>query len=251
MSKAFIPTNSKTLGTEALTTEWADILYGNAYDTLQYNGEPLMYFKHIEGDSAIKAKGYKGAFMATKGFNLNHVHAIAEFVWECVNVHMSLVELKDLCSMPNEKWRIIERRSNYHYVELGYYSDYRTFLSDSKGTPKEDTVEAATEQTRASEVVSKDTESVSKDTEGTPDKATHYKGAIEPLEVMSKLMSKDEFIGFLKGNIIKYSYRAGRKDGESGEKDRNKFLVYSDWLYKVTNGEPIELAEGKTIQFIK
>lgn len=88
------------------------------------------------------------------------------------------------------------------------------------------------------------------DTEGTPDKATHYKGAVEPLEVMSRLLTKDEFTGFLKGNIIKYSYRAGRKQGESGEKDRNKFLVYSDWLHKVTNGEPIALGDNKkTISF--
>lgn len=84
------------------------------------------------------------------------------------------------------------------------------------------------------------------DTVGTPDKATHYKGAVEPLEVMANIMTKEEFIGFLKGNIIKYSYRAGRKQGESGDKDRNKFIVYSDWLAKVTNGQPIEL-DGKTI----
>lgn len=87
---------------------------------------------------------------------------------------------------------------------------------------------------------------VSTDTEGTPEKATHYKGAVEPLEVMTKIMSREEFIGFLKGNIIKYSYRAGRKVGESWDKDRNKFIVYSDWLAKVTNGQPIEL-DGKTI----
>ena len=81
------------------------------------------------------------------------------------------------------------------------------------------------------------------DTEGTPDNATHYKGAVEPLEVMSKLLTKAEFIGFLKGNIIKYSYRAGRKQGESGEKDRNKFLIYSEWLRRVTNLEPIVLGD--------
>lgn len=91
--------------------------------------------------------------------------------------------------------------------------------------------------------------SMNVDTEGTPDKAAHYKGAVEPLEVMSRLLTKDEFTGFLKGNIIKYSYRAGRKQGESGEKDRNKFLVYSDWLHKVTNGEPIALGDNKTISF--
>lgn len=81
------------------------------------------------------------------------------------------------------------------------------------------------------------------DTEGTPEKATHYKGAVEPLEVMSKLLTRDEFKGFLKGNIIKYSYRAGRKQGESGEKDRNKFLVYSEWLRRVNNLEPIVLGD--------
>ena len=86
------------------------------------------------------------------------------------------------------------------------------------------------------------------DTEGTPDKATHYKGAVEPLEVMSKLLTKEEFIGFLKGNIIKYSYRAGHKVGESGEKDRNKFLVYSDWLQEATNGGLIALGD-KIISF--
>ena len=86
------------------------------------------------------------------------------------------------------------------------------------------------------------------DTEGTPDKATHYKGAVEPLEVMSKLLTKEEFIGFLKGNIIKYSYRAGHKVGESGEKDRNKFLVYSDWLQEATNGGLIILGD-KIISF--
>lgn len=81
------------------------------------------------------------------------------------------------------------------------------------------------------------------DKEGTPATATHYKGAVETLEVMSKLLTKDEFIGFLKGNIIKYSYRAGRKQGESGEKDRNKFLVYSEWLRRINNLEPIVLGD--------
>lgn len=95
------------------------------------------------------------------------------------------------------------------------------------------------------QVISK---SMDVDTEGTPDKATHYKGAVEPLEVMAKILTKEEFVGFLKGNIIKYSYRAGRKVGESVEKDRNKFLVYSDWLHKVINGEPIILGV-KTVSF--
>ena len=40
----------------------------------------------------------------------------------------------------------------------------------------------------------------------------HYKQmAIQPWEVMEWVLSEAEFIGFLKGNIIKYSMRAGHK----------------------------------------
>jgi len=40
----------------------------------------------------------------------------------------------------------------------------------------------------------------------------HYKQmAIQPWEVMECVLSEAEFIGFLKGNIIKYSMRAGHK----------------------------------------
>ena len=43
---------------------------------------------------------------------------------------------------------------------------------------------------------------------------SHYKDMpIEPWDVMRAVMTRDEFIGFLKGNVIKYSLRAGRKEG--------------------------------------
>jgi hypothetical protein len=42
----------------------------------------------------------------------------------------------------------------------------------------------------------------------------HYKEmAIQPWELMESVLTKEEFTGFLKGNIIKYSFRAGHKDG--------------------------------------
>lgn len=42
----------------------------------------------------------------------------------------------------------------------------------------------------------------------------HYKEMpIQPWEVMEAVLTHDEFVGFLKGNIIKYSMRAGHKDG--------------------------------------
>ena len=31
----------------------------------------------------------------------------------------------------------------------------------------------------------------------------HYKGAVQPIELMRAQMSKEEFMGFLRGNIIK------------------------------------------------
>jgi hypothetical protein len=42
----------------------------------------------------------------------------------------------------------------------------------------------------------------------------HYKDmGIQPWAVMEAVLTPEEFRGFLKGNIIKYSMRAGRKDG--------------------------------------
>lgn len=78
------------------------------------------------------------------------------------------------------------------------------------------------------------------DTAGTPEEATHYHGAVEPIELMQSILTPDEFKGFLKGNCIKYAFRAGRKAGESAEKDRNKFLVYSQWLYNYQHGGTID-----------
>ena len=42
----------------------------------------------------------------------------------------------------------------------------------------------------------------------------HYKEMpVQPWAVMEAVLTPEEFRGFLKGNIIKYSMRAGRKDG--------------------------------------
>lgn len=52
---------------------------------------------------------------------------------------------------------------------------------------------------------------------------THYKSmAIQPWTVMEAVLTPDEFRGFLKGNIIKYAMRQGRK----GEDDGDKALHY-------------------------
>lgn len=63
----------------------------------------------------------------------------------------------------------------------------------------------------------------------------HYASmaGLEPIELMQLVLSPAEFIGFLKGNIIKYSMRAGKKQGEAAEKDTAKAKRYAQWLRKV------------------
>ncbi len=66
----------------------------------------------------------------------------------------------------------------------------------------------------------------------------HYSGRrIEAIEAMQANMTEDEFIGYLKGNIMKYICRIGRKDDPKQEVE--KVVVYADWLKKVLNGEII------------
>jgi len=56
----------------------------------------------------------------------------------------------------------------------------------------------------------------------------HYKTMeISPWEVMEAVLTPEEFIGFLKGNVIKYSMRAGRK---AGTDDADKARHYAHKL---------------------
>ena len=62
----------------------------------------------------------------------------------------------------------------------------------------------------------------------------HYKDMpIQPWHIMEAVMTHDEFVGFLKGNIIKYSLRAGRKDGSD---DAGKAKHYMQKLKEVQHG---------------
>lgn len=62
----------------------------------------------------------------------------------------------------------------------------------------------------------------------------HYKDmAIQPWHIMEAVLTPAEFKGFLKGNIIKYSLRAGRKDGSD---DAGKAKHYMQKLKEVQHG---------------
>ena len=60
----------------------------------------------------------------------------------------------------------------------------------------------------------------------------HYKTMeMQPWEVMESVLTPEEFVGFLKGNVIKYALRAGRKEGSD---DLGKCRHYMMKLKEIT-----------------
>lgn len=60
----------------------------------------------------------------------------------------------------------------------------------------------------------------------------HYKEmAIQPWHLMEAILTPEEFIGYLKGNLIKYGMRQGRKDSP----DADKWRHYKQKLDEVTS----------------
>lgn len=66
----------------------------------------------------------------------------------------------------------------------------------------------------------------------------HYQGDVEPIELMQAQMTPAELIGFLKGNIIKYTSRCGKKDDPV--KEVTKIKRYAGWLLDVLEGRKID-----------
>lgn len=69
----------------------------------------------------------------------------------------------------------------------------------------------------------------------------HYQGDVQPIELMQSAMSAEAFMGFLRGNIIKYACRLGKKDDVA--KETAKILRYAEWLDKVAKGEKVNPRE--------
>lgn len=57
---------------------------------------------------------------------------------------------------------------------------------------------------------------------------TYYEGDVEPLDLMKAQMSPEAYKGFLRGNIIKYASRFGKKDSEVSE--AKKIVEYAKYL---------------------
>ena len=62
---------------------------------------------------------------------------------------------------------------------------------------------------------------------------SHYKDmGVQPWTVMEALLTREEFIGYLKGNLIKYGMRQGKKDSP----DADKWHHYNMKLKEIQNG---------------
>lgn len=78
----------------------------------------------------------------------------------------------------------------------------------------------------------------------TPPASKHYHACpIEPIDVMARVLSPDEFRGFLLGNIIKYRLRAGHKDNVLV--DFAKARQYEKWYEQFMNTGYILIGEGE------
>ena len=66
----------------------------------------------------------------------------------------------------------------------------------------------------------------------------HYKTMpVQPWDVMEAVLTPEEFMGFLKGNVIKYSMRAGRKEGsDDANKARHYMMKLEEIRAKYTKG---------------
>jgi hypothetical protein len=51
---------------------------------------------------------------------------------------------------------------------------------------------------------------------------------IQPWDVMKALLTHEEWIGYLKGNVIKYGMRQGKKDSDDANKARHYMEKLAD-----------------------
>ena len=77
----------------------------------------------------------------------------------------------------------------------------------------------------------------------------HYKDCVvEPIKVIKAMLTHEQFLGFLLGNVFKYRMRAGHKT----EGDLDKALQYEDWYKEEKDAEPktirdLALANNKNL----
>lgn len=78
------------------------------------------------------------------------------------------------------------------------------------------------------------------------DVSSHYEGKVEPIELMVAQFNPDAYMGFLRGNIIKYASRFGKKDTKLCE--AKKIFEYAKYLLcYVENLDKTSKSQGETL----
>lgn len=54
---------------------------------------------------------------------------------------------------------------------------------------------------------------------------SHYQGKIECIDYLQDKLTAEEFKGFLKGNVLKYLSRAGKKENELEDYKKSKWYL--------------------------
>ena len=68
-------------------------------------------------------------------------------------------------------------------------------------------------------------------------KENYYQvGGIEVIDIIKAKLTKEQYVGYLLGNTIKYSTRLNWKSDSA--KDAKKLAEYSEWLEVELNGTP-------------
>jgi hypothetical protein len=87
-------------------------------------------------------------------------------------------------------------------------------------------------------------EKLASDSEEAKKKGSHYeKAAMQPLEVMQRIMTTEQFEAFLFGNCLKYLLRKDYKGQR--ESDEYKARQYAYWLEMVKDGHIINPSKDK------
>lgn len=146
---------------------------------------------------------------------------------ECPVAAVTEVEIK---FMDGDVWRNMGDPESLRWSHDGFSSDIIAYR----------VVEEAKEEF-APGTTTVDVGSPVQEDSGSAATSKHYNAqAIQPIELMQLSLSPEEFKGFLKGNIMKYSMRAGSKAGESVFKDTVKAKQYKMWLDLVEQGVKID-----------
>lgn len=73
----------------------------------------------------------------------------------------------------------------------------------------------------------------------------HYKEmGVQPWDVMEAVLTPEEFRGFLRGNVIKYAMRAGRKEGSDDAGKAKHYMLklkeFNEKMYEMQHREKRE-----------